>query len=104
MNGNTFSRFRNTPEVIYDDKETLDVWQPPEFLTADLNKNLIGSFLVTSDYEGRPDLISNLLYKSDMYDWVLIAFNNVTDTLNWPPSGLRILYPSSSIVITGVAG
>jgi hypothetical protein len=50
---------------------------------------------------GRPDLISYMLYKTPRYDWVLIAFNNAVDTLNWPPTGLQIKYPVKSVIVAG---
>lgn len=103
MKFNTFSRFRNTNEVLYNDVETIDVWTPPEFLSVELDPQLVNIYAVTPQYEGRPDLISQAIYGSTMYDWVLITFNNITDTLNWPKSGETIKYPTQSIVITGVS-
>jgi hypothetical protein len=99
-----YSRFRRTPETVYDGQETIDVWEPPEFLTTNLPPSYISTFTVTSNFEGRPDLISSLIYNSPYYDWVLLVFNNVTNTLNWPPSGITIKYPHASVVITGVSG
>ena len=96
------SRLKDTPLTIVDGKETLGVWEKPSFLTSEVPNRYVGSFTVTSNYSGRPDLISQLLYNTPYYDWVLISFNNVQDTLNWPPVGLNIKYPAISIVHAGV--
>ncbi len=100
LNYNQYSRFKTTEEIIYQNKETMSVWKKPAFLTKNLNPNLVYSFQVTAEYNGRPDLISNRLYKTPYYDWVLLAFNNVTETLNWPPTGLIIKYPDKTLVST----
>ena len=101
MEFSSFSRFKSTQPVVYGDLETLGVWRKPYFLTADLSSNLVGTYVVPSNMNGRPDLISNMLYKTPRYDWVLIAFNNAVDTLNWPPTGLQITYPVKSVIIAG---
>jgi hypothetical protein len=104
MKYNGYSRFRRTPVTIFSDRETVEHWEKPEFLTVELSESAVNTFVVTANYNGRPDLLSQLLYGSPYYDWVLIAYNNVTDTLNWPPTGLQMKYPVSSMVITGVSG
>jgi hypothetical protein len=101
MEFTNFSRFKSTQPVVYDGLETMGVWRKPYFLTAELPSNLCGTYVVPSNMNGRPDLISNFLYKTTRYDWVLIAFNNVVDTLNWPPTGLQIKYPVKSVIVAG---
>ena len=96
------SRFKNTQLTIVDGKETVGVWKKPTFLTQELPNQYVGNYTVTSDTSGRPDLISYQLYDSPYYDWVLLSFNNVTDTLNWPSTGLVIKYPSISVINAGV--
>lgn len=97
---NQFSRFKTTESVLYQGKETISTWKKPSFLTKEISQSLVYSFQVTAEYNGRPDLISNRLYQTPFYDWVLLAFNNVTDTLNWPPTGLIIKYPDKTLVST----
>lgn len=104
MNFNGYSRFKRTDTVIYDGVETVEVWSPPSFLTNNISNDLIRTYIVPSNHNGRPDLISNKVYGTPYFDWVLLAFNNVTDVLNWPPTGLQLKYPIRSVVQTGVTG
>lgn len=92
-----FSRFRKTDMVIVDGVETFGVWTQPSYLITRPDEQYIGKFKVTSQYAGRPDLISHMLYGTPSLDWVLIAFNDVT-SLNWPETGVIIEYPSDSLV------
>jgi len=99
-----FSRFINTDEVVVDGKETLGVWQPPNFIKARPSDDQIGIFRVTNAVEGRPDLISQQLYGTPKLFWVLIAFNKIRNPLNWPKAGSTIEYPSESVVFPQVSG
>ena len=60
---------------------------------------MIGVYQVTSETEGRPDLIANAVYGNPQLDWILIAFSNVYDTLNWPRAGDFIEYPLDVVVL-----
>lgn len=91
------SRFYGTDTTVFNGQETMDVWSIPDYLLNVKEAN-IRYFTVTSNYSSRPDLISYELYGSTNYDWLLLTFNNVTDVLNWPPSGLRIKYPVKTII------
>lgn len=100
-----FSRFRKTPETITDGVETFGPWVQPSWLKKRPRDGLIGVFRVTNAVEGRPDLISEQVYGTSLFDWVLIAFNAIhnNDTgarlgLNWPTAGSTIIYPLESIV------
>ncbi len=59
----------------------------------------IGIFQLTSVLEGRQDLISQQIYSTPLLDWVLIAFNQVRDPLNWPRAGSAIEYPLDTVVL-----
>jgi len=94
-----FSRFSKSELIIVDGKETYGAWAQFKFLKTRPAEDLIKVFQVTSVTEGRPDLIANQVYGTPLLDWVLIAFNNVRDTLNWPMAGSLIEYPVDSIVL-----
>jgi len=93
-----FSRFKNTESIIVDGKETFGRWKQFSFLTERPSDELIGVFQVTSATEGRPDLISLAVYGTVYLDWVIIAFNKVYETLNWPRAGDAIEYPFDTVV------
>lgn len=95
----TFSRFKRTPPTIVEGRETYGRWIEPKFLKERPNEEFIRTFQVTSALEGRPDLISTLVYNTPLLDWVLIAFNKVRDPLNWPRAGGVIEYPVDTIVL-----
>jgi hypothetical protein len=94
-----YSRFAKTEKVIVDGHDTYGRWSSYSFLTEQLASNEIGSYRVGPATENRPDMISNAIYGTPLLDWVLIAFNNVTDVLNWPKSGMIIKYPAEAIVM-----
>lgn len=96
---NDYSRFQRTELVLEDGVEVFSTWTMPPFLSEELPSDQIGSYKVTNAMEGRPDLISNIIYGTPYLDWVLIAFNNARD-LNWPKAGVIIKYPSNTAVIT----
>ncbi len=93
-----YSRFKQTEQILVDGYETYGIWKQPKFLTTRPAENNIGVFLVTADVEGRPDEISNRVYRTPELAWILIAFNNVTESLNWPRAGTAIEYPFDSVV------
>jgi len=48
---------------------------------------------------GRPDLISNRLYGTPDYKWILIMLNNVTNPFDgWPKAGTTIKAPTNQAV------
>jgi len=93
-----FSRFSKTQVVFVEGNETFGRWVPYSFLEQRPAEEDIGVFQVTTATEGRPDLISNALYGTPLLDWVLIAFNNATEVLNWPRTGDNIEYPLQNVV------
>lgn len=94
-----FSRFKKTAQLIVDGKETFGRWVEPSFLKERPADEDIRVFRVTSQLEGRPDLISHQVYGTSQLDWVLIAFNGVRNALNWPMAGDVIEYPSDNVVL-----
>lgn len=90
------SRFRNTNLTIVEDHETVGVWNQPSYLVERPAESFISKFYVNNAYEGRPDLIANQMYGNPKLDWVIIAFNNPPELLNWPRAGdlIEIVDPS----------
>lgn len=84
------------------DVETFGVWRPPSFIRTRPPSDLIGRYHVHSGRDGKPDYIAADLYGSQFLDWVLIAFNNATDVLNWPEAGTVIEYPLPSLVFSEI--
>lgn len=99
-----FSRFVKTERIIVDGQETYGTWNQPNFLSKRPPEGDIGVFRVTSAVEGRPDLISNQVYGTPLFDWVIISFNGVVDTLNWPKAGDTIEYPLDKVVLSELLG
>jgi len=48
---------------------------------------------VPAGYEHRPDLISNVFYKTPAYWWLIMEYNNVNDPFEGFNVGDRILIP-----------
>lgn len=103
-NFGNFSRYRSTPKIIEDGKETIGVWKEPSYIKTKPSDSNIGVYQVRKSKEGRPDLIANQLYGNTKLSWVLIAFNaahynnGARNSLNWPLAGTTIYYPVESIV------
>ena len=92
------SRYRQTEQIVVDGKETVGYWNQPSYLSERPANAYINRLYISSALAGRPDLIANALYGSPQLDWVLIAFNNPTEPLNWPSPGTTIEYPSYDLV------
>lgn len=98
----SYSRFNITDRITYDGQVTYGRWKKYSFLTDPIPESSVGVFIVDASTAGRPDLIANSIYGATELDWVLLAFNNVRDTLNWPQVGQIIRYPAESIVVQEV--
>lgn len=97
------SRFQGTPTVLLMTTngqlvETMGVWKRPAFLRIRPNPDQIGTYQVQTGRVGRPDLIAAELYGSAFLDWILIAFNQAMDVLNWPQAGMIIEYPLPRLI------
>ena len=93
------SRFKNTQIIKTDDgKITPALMKRFDFLDNLPDSDLL-TIEVTGRYAGRPDLISNRLYGTTRYKWILFLFNNVTNPFDgWPKAGTAIKVPSSASV------
>lgn len=96
------SRYRNTDLTIVEGLETVGVWEQPSYLVKRPSESLISRYYVDNAFEGRPDLIANLYYGNPRLDWVIIAFNNPSELLNWPRAGDIIEIVDSSLVYSAL--
>jgi len=85
--------------MLLDGKEVYGRWVPPSYLLERPTDDKINYYKVTSVTEGKPHLIAYEVYGTELLDWVIIAFNDVRDPLNWPEAGTIIMYPSETIVL-----
>lgn len=101
------SRFQFTPTVLVtlpngETVETFGTWKMPNFLKKRPADENIGRYVVTSGVEGRPDEIAAEIYGSQYLDWILVAFNNAVDPLNWPKAGTVLEYPLPRVVFAEI--
>lgn len=97
------SRFLETEAIIFNGIETFGLWQRPDFLDPDkLNEEDIISVIVEGPQAGRPDVIADILYGSQLLDWVIVMFNKPKNTLGWPSVGDVIRAPSASVVTQNI--
>ncbi len=101
------SRFQTTDVVLVkvssgETVEAFGIWRRPSFLKVKPSNDLIGKYQVPTGLQGRPDLIAAELYGSSSFDWIIIAFNNAMDVLNWPQPGAVIEYPLPSVVFSEI--
>jgi hypothetical protein len=80
------------------DVETVGTWNQPSYLLQRPSVRAISKFYVSNAVEGRPDLIASMVYGAADLDWVLIAFNNPPEILNWPKAGDSIEIVSRDLV------
>lgn len=109
INYNNYSRFNKTPAIVFDNQETFGAWEKYSWLKERPADKYITTMLVSNQYEGRPDLLSNIIYGTPLLDWVLLSFNAIHNNdkearniLNWPKSGQVIIYPQDIIVFPEV--
>jgi hypothetical protein len=94
------SRYKNTPTTLYEGNITYGLWKPLSILKKDIDTDDYYPFTVSSQYEGRPDKISDAVYATSHLDWVLIAYNRVLDPFGWPRAGEIIKIPRSELFMS----
>jgi len=92
------TRYSATPVVNFNNKQVYGLYKEPIWV-SNIKKEDLVDFLVTSDLEGRADLISTMLYNNPNYYWTLIIVNKPIDPLNWPKAGQVIKTLSKQIVL-----
>ena len=58
----------------------------------------LASYIVGPAHVGRSDLISNEIYGTPYFAWIIIAANKILNPIGWPQNGERILIPIRGIV------
>ena len=92
------SRFKLTPLVRYNNILTPGLMKRFDFLD-NIDDDKILNIEIDGSRAGRPDLISNDIYGTTLYKWILILFNNVTDPFDeWPKVGTTIKAPTNDVV------
>lgn len=95
-----FSRFKATQTITYEGSITYGVWKPLKVLQKEYDTDDYKIYQVPSNFEGRPDLISDVMFKTPFLDWVLIAYNRVKEPFGWPRSNELIKIPKSSLFLS----
>lgn len=94
----SYSRFKSTDRIVFQQKATFGLWNPPQSL-LNLNTENIERYKVEAGYEGRPDLISDEFYGSDRYAWVILMYNKPISTIGWPSKNEVIGIPKYDSVV-----
>jgi hypothetical protein len=95
------SRFKFTPFINHklsdgSTVETFGFWVPPDFF---VDPGLsITNYTVPNGRAGRVDQISQDVYNTTEYFWVIIAYNRPANPLNWPKAGDIIQIPSIAAI------
>jgi hypothetical protein len=97
------SRLRFADPIIIDGKETFGLWNRPSWMNIDnVEDKDVQNFVVNQETAGRPDLISNQVYGTPLLEWVVIMFNNPTNTLGFPKTGTTIRLPKPTLVFSNI--
>ncbi len=96
-----YDRFRRTPPLVFDGRDTYGTWKQPSWLVTRPADDLIGRIVASSQHEGKPHLLAQDIYDSQLLHWVLIAFNFPRSAVvfGWPRAGDIVEYPDESLVI-----
>jgi len=92
------TRYSATPIVEFNKRMVYGLYKEPVWITNAKKQDFV-DFYVTSDLEGRADLISTILYNNPSYYWVLIVVNKPIDPMNWPKAGQVIKTLQTQIVL-----
>jgi hypothetical protein len=84
------NRYKNTQKISVEGKIIPGPYEQPQFISRQLDPRVLK---VTPDRANRPDLIANDLYGDPSLFWVLLEYNSISNTLNWPKAGDVIKYP-----------
>ena len=95
------TRYSATPIIDFNGKQVYGLYKEPQWISNVRREDLL-DFVVSSDLEGRADLISKKLYNNPNYYWVLIVVNKPMDPLNWPKTGQVIKFVQKHIVMTNI--
>lgn len=76
---------------VLDDGKVLGWWEKNEFPT---NQNDDVNFVITSEYECRPDKISYYMYGREDLMWLVLQYNNIIDINEELVAGKTLVLPS----------
>jgi len=92
------SRFKLTPIISFNGNIMPAMMKRFDFLD-DTSSGQLLNISITGVMAGRPDLISERLYGTPEYKWVLLLYNNVTNPFDgWPKAGTTIQAPTNAAV------
>jgi hypothetical protein len=94
------SRFKDSEVITTNGKTFPALMKRFEFLDVDnIGEQNVIRVQVLGNRAGRPDLISEDLYGTAIFKWVLILFNNVTNPFDgWPKANTVIQAPKNDMV------
>ncbi len=92
-----FNRYKNTESISVNSVVTYGSYSSYSFMGYP--KSSAGVMKIGPELEGRPDAIANVLYGDPSLYWVLIEYNNIKNTLNWPKAGDIVYYPPEDVVL-----
>lgn len=84
------NRYKNTNNLNIDGQIVPGPYETPLFISRQLQPSILR---VSPQRANRPDLIANDLYGDPSLFWVLLEYNSVSNTMNWPKAGEIIKYP-----------
>ena len=93
------SRFKLTELVVHNGNIMPGLMKRFEFLSTDRPNSDTLRILIQGSLAGRPDAISNRLYGTTKYKWVLLLANNVKNPFDgWPKVGATIIAPTNPAI------
>jgi len=78
-------------ETMVNGNKELDFIKTP---INEMDLSRVGTYLVTAPTEGRPDLISNVVFGNYDFGWLLSLYNEILDPFTEYYIGREILIPS----------
>jgi hypothetical protein len=93
-----WSRFKETARIVYNNNPTFGLWSRPQVFD-NINESNVTKYQVESGESGRPDLIALKFYGSDVYDWIIIMYNQPLNPIGWPKQGDVISIPVRSAIV-----
>lgn len=101
INPGPASRFKRTEAILTPEGlETFGLLTKFRFLIREnLDTNQIQRLVVSSEQEGRVDILATAIYGDPRLHWVLILFNNIENPFGWPKNGQIIEFPDPTIVL-----
>lgn len=84
------NRYKNTAKINIEGQVVPGPYVQPLFIDRQFEPSI---YRVSPQKANRPDLIADDIYGDPSLFWVLLEYNSVSNTLNWPKAGEIIKYP-----------